>query len=374
MSPAWAALVIVLACTAVLFGYWNGLVREPKPGPEGPMGGGGGMPPPPLTGDPAVQVSTLAGNGESGLADGTGAAARFDGPNALAVGPGGVLVVTDSRNHRLRQVSPSGEVTTPAGSGPTATVVGGFADGPAATARLSNPSGVTVAPDGTVYFADTGNHRVRWLKGGQVGTLAGGDTAADETGLPGGGFADGPGAAARFRYPTSLARTPDGSLLLVDTGNRKLRRVTPQGATSTVADLGAAGAQAPFGLALAGSTVYVTDPGTGRVFGVSGGAVAAVGGLGGTPFWKLPTGIVAGPTLIFSDAGAHCLVAKTAGPTVLLAGIVDVTTPAPMLADGKGDHCGFACPAGLALAPDGRHLYVADYGNNCLRVVTLPGR
>jgi sugar lactone lactonase YvrE len=372
MSPALAALAIVLACTVVLVSYWRGLVYEPKAGPSGPMGGGGGaMPPPPLTGDPRVRVSTLAGNGESGLQDGTGEAARFDGPNALAFGPGGVLLVTDSRNHRLRQVSPGGAVVTVAGSGPTATVAGGFQDGPAATARLSNPSGLAVAPDGTVYFADTGNHRIRFLRGGQVGTLAGGDTLADETGLPAGGFADGPEAAARFRYPTSLARAADGSLLVVDTGNRKLRRVTPQGVTTTVADLGAAGAVSPFGLALAGTTVYVTDPGSARVFAVTGAAARPFAGPGGPAFWKLPTGVAAGPGLIVSDAGAHCLVALAGAPR-LLAGVVDVEKPGAGLANGGGDASTFACPAGLLLAPDGHRLYVADSGNNCLRLVTLP--
>ena len=372
MSPALAALVIVLACSAVLFAYWHGLVHEPKSAAAGPMGGGGGMPPPPLVGNPAVQVTTLAGNGQSGLADGVGAAARFDGPNALALGPGGVLFVTDSRNHRLRQVSPTGEVTTVAGSGPTATVEGGFQDGPAASARLSNPSGLAVAPDGTVYFADTGNHRIRFLKAGQVGTLAGGDTSADETGLPAGGFADGPVATARFRYPTSLCRTPDGSLLVVDTGNLKLRRVTTQGVTTTVADLGTAGAKSPFGLALAGSTVYVTDPGSARVFAVNGSTVAPLPALEGQPFWKLPTGIAVGGNMIFSDAGAHCLVTRSSGPPTLLAGVVPTDNPGPGLADGPGDRCAFACPAGLCLAPDGHHLYVADYGNNCLRLVVLP--
>ena len=373
MSPALAALVIVLACSVVLFGYWHGLVHEPKPPPSGPMGGGGGMPPPPLTGSSAVQVTTLAGNGESGLQDGKGDQARFDGPNAVALGPGGVIVVTDSRNHRLRQVSPDGTVLTLAGSGPTATVMGGFADGPAAAARLSNPSGVAVAPDGTIYFTDTGNHRVRFLKAGQVGTLAGGDTPADETGLPTGGFADGPGVAARFRYPTGLCRAADGSLLVVDTGNLKLRRVTPQGVTTTVADLATAGAKAPFGLVLAGSTVYVTDPGCARILVVNGVTVTALAGLGSPPFWKLPTGLaVAGGLMIISDAGAHCLVARTVGPQTLLAGIVPAEGPAPGLGDGPGDRCAFASPAGLALAPDGHHLYVADYGNNCVRLVTLP--
>lgn len=357
----------------VLLGYWRGLVYEPKGGPSGPTGGGGGgMPPPPLTGNPAVQVTTLAGNGESGLRDGQGSEARFDGPAAVALGPGGVVIVADSRNHRLRQVSPTGAVTTVAGSGVAAGVSGGFQDGPAASARLFNPSGLAVAPDGTIYFTDTANHRVRFLRSGQVGTLAGGDTPADEAGLPSGGFADGPGVTARFRYPTGLARAADGSLLVVDTGNRKLRRVTAQGVTSTVADLGAAGARAPFGLALAGGAVYVTDPGSARVFVVSGAAVAPVPGLGGTPFWKSPTGLATAGSMIIADAAAHCLVVRTSGPATLLAGVVPVDTPTPGSSDGPGDRCGFACPAGLALAPDGHHLYVADYGNNSVRLVTLP--
>lgn len=373
-SPAVAALIIALACSTVLFAYWRGLVHEPKAGGPGPTGGGGGgMPPPPLTGDPAVAVSTLAGNGESGLQDGHGAAARFDGPNAVACGPGGVLYVSDCRNHRLRQISPGGDVTTIAGSGPAAVLSGGFADGPAATARLSSPSGLAVAPDGTVYFCDTGNHRVRFLRGGRVGTLAGGDTAADETGLPAGGFADGPPATARFRYPTGLCRAADGSLLVVDTGNRKLRRVTVQGVTTTLADLGAAGARAPFAAAVDGATVYVTDPGSGRLLTVQGAAVTPLPVLAAAPFWKLPTGIAAlgGGTLCVSDAGAHCLVSRAGQAQALLAGVVPVEAPSAGLHDGDGDGCAFACPAGLARGADGR-LYLADYGNNCVRVVRLP--
>jgi sugar lactone lactonase YvrE len=369
ISPGIAAFVVVIVCSTVLVSYWKGLVGDKKLGGKPKMAGGGGSMASPLLGSPDVTVRTLAGNGEPGLKDGRGAAARFDGPNAVVCGPRGVLYVTDSRNHRLRQVGPGGEVLTLAGSGPVGTVAGGFADGPAATARLSNPSGVVAGPDGTVFFTDTGNHRVRFLKQGVVGTLAGGDTPADEVGLPTGGFADGPGPAARFRYPTGLLRDADGSLLVVDTGNLKLRRVTPQGVTSTVADLKAAGAVAPFAIAAFAGGYYLTDPGTARVLQVTGGVVRALPGLGGTPFWKLPTGVAVGDQLYLSDAGAHCLNAKAAGPVTLLAGVVPLTAPMAGLRDGTGAGTNFAGPAGLALGADRRTLYVADYGNNCLRVV-----
>lgn len=363
------ALVVVIACSTVLVAYWRGLVREGKKAEKGKMKGGGAMPPPPLTGLSTVNVTTLAGNGEAGLQDGKGSAARFDGPSAVAAGPGGVVYVCDSRNHRLRQVTAAGEVTTLAGSGPHGTVVGGFRDGPAATARLWNPSGIVALPDGTLYFTDTGNHRVRFLKAGLVGTLAGGETPPDEAGIPTGGFAEGPGPTARFRFPTGLCRSPDGSLLVVDTGNRKLRKVTREGAVTTVADLGAAGAQAPLGVAVGPDGFYVTDPGSARVFVVRGTAVTVLPDTPAAPTWKLPTGIAFGTQLYLADAGAHCLLTKPQGAPVLLAGVVPVQAPWATFIDGAGDKCGFACPSALALSPDSSALYVADYGNCAIRVV-----
>lgn len=360
---------MVIACGTVLVAYWRGLVHQGKQAEKAKMKGGGAMPPPPLTGLSTVDVTTLAGNGEAGLQDGKGTAARFDGPSAVATGPGGVVYVCDSRNHRLRQVTMAGEVTTVAGTGPHGSVVGGFRDGPAASARLWNPSGIVALADGTIYFTDTGNHRVRFLRAGQVGTLAGGDTPPDEAGIPTGGYAEGTGPVARFRFPTGLCRAPDGNLLVVDTGNLKLRKVTLQGAVSTVADLATAGARAPFGIAVGTDGIYVTDPGSARVLVVRGAAVAAVPDTPDAPTWKLPTGAAFGAKLYLADAGAHCLLTKQQGVPVLLAGVVPVQVPWASFTDGAGDRCGFACPSGLALSPDKSTIYVADYGNCAIRVV-----
>jgi sugar lactone lactonase YvrE len=125
---------------------------------------------------------------------------------------------------------------------------------------------------------------------------------------------------------------------------------------------------APFAIAAFAGGYYITDPGTARVLQVTGVVARALPGAGGTPFWRVPTGVAVGDELYLSDAGAHCLNAQAAGPAVLLAGVVPVAAAAPGLRDGTGEQASFAGPAGLALGPDRRTLYVADYGNNCLRV------
>ena len=92
-----------------------------------------------------------------GSADGYGAEARFNAPTAIAVDGRGNLYVCDTGNHTIRKVSPSGLVTTVAG---LAGSVGDW-DGIASGARLSSPSGITFDPNGAIYIADTGNHRIR---------------------------------------------------------------------------------------------------------------------------------------------------------------------------------------------------------------------
>jgi DNA-binding beta-propeller fold protein YncE len=101
------------------------------------------------------QVTTLAGSDE-GFADGSGAEARFSGAVDVAVDAGGNVYVADSANHRVRKITPEGVVTTLAGSGEP-----GNADGPAGEAQFRAPEGVAVDADGNVIVADTGNHRVR---------------------------------------------------------------------------------------------------------------------------------------------------------------------------------------------------------------------
>jgi len=385
VSPAVVVLVVVLAFGTVLSVYWKGLLGH-KEGPAGKMAGGGGpaIPPPPIVGLPQVTVTTLSGPrpdtptaNEGGLQDGASTQARFDGPSAVAAGADGVVFVTDSRNHRIRAVAPDGTVHTATGSGPTGTVMGAFADGPTPSARFWDPSGLALAPGGGLFIADTGNHRIRRLGGGVVRTLSGGDTPRDRLGLPDGAFADGPGASARFRYPVGVAMRSDGSVLVVDTGNRRLRRVAADGATSTLADLAAAGAKSPCGIALyPDGRALVADPAAEALYVVS--AVGQVSELSGidraAPIWVRPTGVAISPqgVVYVADTGSHCVMRiPPGGAPQVVAGVVEVETPIPGFIDGTGDKAEFAAPCGIAMGPQGE-LYVSDFGNNAIRKIVVP--
>ena len=178
--------------------------------------------------DPTSSIILAGRQRESGSDDGPGATAKFRRPQGIALCADGSLVVADSGNHRIRKISPLGFVTTLAGSGQE-----GFADGPGADAVFSSPSGVAVRPDGTIVVADRFNNRIRLISpAGLVTTLAGSGAA---------GFADGSAAEARFMRPWGVAVGPDGDVLVCDVGNHRIRRIVADGAVSTVAGSGAAG-------------------------------------------------------------------------------------------------------------------------------------
>jgi sugar lactone lactonase YvrE len=169
---------------------------------------------------PDGTVSTLAGSGIEGFADGAGAAAQFNNPYGVAVDGEGSIIIADYFNHRVRKISPDGTVSTLAGSGRA-----GFADGAGAAAEFKYPSGVAVDVEGSIIIADQGNHRVRKITpDGTVSTLAGSGSE---------GFADGAGAAAQFNNPTGVAVDGEGSIIIADYHNKRVRKITPDGTVST---------------------------------------------------------------------------------------------------------------------------------------------
>jgi sugar lactone lactonase YvrE len=195
--------------------------------------------------DARGEVITFAGRtGVAGHADGRGSEALFQAPRGIALAPDGSLVVADSGTQTIRRISPAGEVTTIAGKPGEQ----GSADGAARDARFCFPSAVAVAADGSVIVADTGylNEPIYGLPfcgqtirkidpRGQVSTIAGSPGAV--------GLTDGPGAAARFSFPTGVAIAGDGSIWVGDTGSihgrsyngRTIRRIAPDGTVTTVA-------------------------------------------------------------------------------------------------------------------------------------------
>ncbi len=118
---------------------------------------------------PGGAVRTLAGNGEPGFVDGQGAAARFNYPLGLALDVDESILVIDC-NHAVRRLAMAGAVSTVAGNGQK-----GYADGEGAAARFNQPTAVVVVDkEGTIKVADMDNHRLRRLTGRHVTTLAGG--------------------------------------------------------------------------------------------------------------------------------------------------------------------------------------------------------
>jgi sugar lactone lactonase YvrE len=166
-------------------------------------------------------VSTFAG-GKEGFVDGAANAAAFHTPSALALDRKGNLYVADTGNHAIRKISPDGSVTTLAGNGRP-----GFADGRGIDARFNGPVGIAVDDAGIVYVADTYNDRIRRIaQDGSVTTVAG-------NGQP--GDADGAALTAGFDTPSALVVAPNGTLYVADTGNDAIRKIGTDGLVSTFA-------------------------------------------------------------------------------------------------------------------------------------------
>jgi uncharacterized repeat protein (TIGR02543 family) len=174
---------------------------------------------------PDGTVSTFAGlAGSNDSIDATGSAARFYFPCGVAVDTNGNVYVADSVNQTIRKITPSQVVTTMAGFPRSY----GSVDATGSSARFHNPEDVAVDNAGNVYVADNVNQTVRKVTpAGVVTTLAG---------FPGSsGAADGTGNAARFNTINGVGVDKDGNILVADTGNNCIRKVTQGGVVTTMA-------------------------------------------------------------------------------------------------------------------------------------------
>jgi len=325
----------------------------------------------------AALVTTLAGSGAVGTADGAGAAASFLFPVAVATGPNGDVYVADAAAQRIRVVSSRGVVRTLAGGGDAISrdgwVTEGVRDGPASEARFATPIGIAVARDGTVEVADAAAGDVRRIAAdGTVTTLARGLLA-----------------------PHQLAFDRSGALYVAD-AKRGVVRVGADGATG---DAGL-GVRAPLGIAIfddghaaptffvsdehgitvasGGRSVHVYAPRFMRPDAASVEGDADIGSAYALAALDARTVVYADPRAdairmlrVVADAGEAGPGTGGAAPERVLAATWLIAGSAgPAESDGGGFADGtqarFDAPSGIALAPDGT-LIVADAGNRRIR-------
>lgn len=315
-------------------------------------------------------VTSLAGSNGRGSNDGPGASARFKFPGGVAVDEAGIVYIADSSNYTIRRVSAGGDVTTLAG---TAGVYG-HNDGTGAAASFSAPEGVAVDGEGNVYVADSYNHNIRKVTpSGVVTTLAGSAGNA--------GSANGTGTAARFNLPRGVAVDGDGNVYVADTDNHTLRKVTPGGLVTTLAGSagiwgstngtgGAARFHRPNGVAVDGDgNVYVADSANNLIRKVTpGGVVTTFAGIAGE--WGSEDGSVAvarfqDPQGVAVDDAGNVFVADYMNNTIrMVTPEGEVTTIGglpnhPGNQDGVGTASRFTVPRGVAAGPGGT-VFVTD--------------
>jgi len=299
---------------------------------------------------PGVVVSTLAGSGASGRADGTGAAVGLDNPVSVAVAPGGNLFVVEYDNDQIRELTPAGVSSTVIAMGKLSQPFGIVAASndvlyvdtdldpqgsksntsgtiwridvstQAATPvapDIGRPRGVALLSDGRLALSDYRNNRILLLDSqtGAVTTLAGNGCA---------GYADGQGTSAQFSTPYGLDVRADGTLVVADYGNHRLRTVTLDGTVGTLAGDG--------------------------INGMIDGDVSQA-----RFFWPKDIPIAGGGAIYVSDAGNHRIRRLSSGHVQTLAG-----DGVGGYSDGAGNMAEFFGQEGIAVTSDGVTLYVAD--------------
>ncbi|MEU6475374.1 SMP-30/gluconolactonase/LRE family protein [Streptomyces sp. NPDC047017] len=239
----------------------------------------------------APPIRTIAGTGVGGFEgdEGPAVSARLNYPYGIAVDGTGTLYFSDHGNHRIRKITAEGTITTIAGTG-TAGYKGDNV--PATSTQLNWPRGVAVDGAGTVYIADSSNHRVRKVAAdGTISTVAG-------TGRAGFGGDGGLAASAQLNNPFGLAVDGAGVLYVAEYNGHRIRRITADGKITTVAGTGVAGTKGDGGLATSAQLnrpqalavdgtggLYIADSDNHRVRKVAAdGTISTVAGTGTAGF------------------------------------------------------------------------------------------
>lgn len=321
-------------------------------------------------------INTIAGfnmRGFNGATSPQGAALNY--PAGLAVDSAGSLYVADSWNHIVRKItqplSDNAQITTVAGSG----LISGFTgdDGPARNAQLSFPYGVAIDLQGNILIADSGNHRIRKIDAqATITTIAGSDHASGD---------GGPALNARLFQPSGVAIDAGGSVYISDTSNNRVRRVTPDGTISTVVS----SLNGPAGLAFNSSGVlYIADTNAHVIRKLLNGSVTTVAGVDGQFGNDGDEGMATDahletPNAVAFDRAGNMYIADSGNNRVRMvsrdgrihqfAGDAQLGLPGSGGDNGPATAAQFSYPRALAIDPNG-NVYIADLFNDRVRMVS----
>jgi hypothetical protein len=334
---------------------------------------------------PGAVIHTTAGNGAMFFSGDNGPAtnAALAGPNALAMDAAGYLYIADSKNHRVRRVDASGNITTFAGSGTQGFLGDG---GPATSASLDTPMSVAVNPiNGTVYIADSRNNVIRAVAGGIISTFAG--DSGGKAGYSGDG---GPASGALLNCPRGVATDAAGNLYIADTNNHVIRMVS-NGTVTTVGGNGQQGFFGDNGPATAASldspasvfvdsagNIFIPDTRNHRIREVSGGQITTIAGNGaigflgeGTPALNAAMNY---PLGVAKDSLGNIYIVDANNERVRR--VNPSGTISTVVANGQQGFFGDNGPplkssldTPSAVLPVGGHLLIADKGNQRIREV-----
>lgn len=330
-----------------------------------------------IYGDVTVAVSTFAGvGGSGGYVDGYRTSAKFNKPYDIAADRFGNLYVADSENNATRKIEHNGTVTTFLGGGAAGTTL----DAVGTYARLSQPFGVAVDSNGTVYVADTSNHRIISATPAGYATLVAGSVK---------GYLEGNGSTAQFSEPNSLVVDQYRNIYIADTNNTVIRKVDGGGTTSLFA-----GSPNVSGFADYPNSVLFSNP-AGVAFDIGGNIIVAdtqnnrirkrdmlgtvtiagdgnasyIDGIGSVATFNAPKGVAV-------DNLGNIYVADTGNNAIRKISYIDgnVTTVASCgisgSSDGNGSSACFNSPTRLTFDEDGE-LFVADSANNLIRKIVF---
>jgi uncharacterized protein (TIGR03437 family) len=331
-------------------------------------------------------INTIAGNGAFRFRGdgGPATAAALNNPNAICFDAQGNLYFADTGSHRVRVVSPDGNMSTFAGNGAI-----GYSPGIAPTEVGMDPYGVAADAQGNIYIADFYNNLVRKVSpDGTIMTIAG-------TGAAGNSGDNGPALSARLNGPLSVAVDGSGYVYVIDYGNNRVRRISPDGTITAFAGNGVKGFAGfetpalgasfnePFALAVDGvGNVYIADRANsrirmvstdGRIHTVAGRGSPGNGGDGGLATdadLNQPQGVAVDTTgnIFISDSGNNRIRWVSAADMRINA-LAGRGVPGYAGDGGVAGAATFRDPAGLALI--GGNLYVADSANNRIREILL---